>query len=97
MSPAVTRSSTSATPANTTGHRFGTTRSLACGSAPRGSSPVKASNTYGAAAGYFPDQYVNQAKDVLPAIDEFGDSGLDKTFPAVDPSSWTDSTPEMYS
>ena len=59
-------------------------------------SPVRASNTYGASV-YFPDQYVNQAKDIVPAIDEYGDTGLPKTFPAVDPSSWTDSTPEMYS
>jgi hypothetical protein len=62
-------------------------------------SPVSASNgSYGTSAGYFPDQYVNQGTAIESApADAYGDTGLSKTFPAVDPSSWIDSTPEMYS
>jgi hypothetical protein len=61
-------------------------------------SPVSASNaSYGASAGYFPDQYVNQAKEIEPMPNTDGDTGLSKTFPAADPASWIDSTPEMYS
>ena len=60
-------------------------------------SPVSASSASYGSTGYFPDQYTNQAKEILPAVDEYGDTGLPKTFPAVDPSSWIDSTPEMYS
>ena len=60
-------------------------------------SPVSASNAYGS-AGYFPDQYVNQGTAIESApADAYGDTGLSKTFPAVDPASWIDSTPEMYS
>jgi hypothetical protein len=61
-------------------------------------SPVSASSSYAGANGYFPDQYVNQGQAIESApADAYGDTGLPKTFPAVDPSSWIDSTPEMYS
>jgi hypothetical protein len=61
-------------------------------------SPVSASNaSYGASSGYFPDQYVNQAKEIEPMPNTDGDTGLSKTFPAIDPADWIDSTPEIYS
>lgn len=60
-------------------------------------SPVSASSSYEGTTAYFPDQFVNQAKEIEAMPDTDGDTGLSKTFPAVDPASWMDSTPEMYS
>ena len=62
-------------------------------------SPVSASNaSFAASSGYLPDQVANQAKEVLPAIDEYGDTGLSKSFPveSVDPAGWIDAAPQMY-
>jgi len=63
-------------------------------------SPVSANNTsFPASTGYFPDEFVNQAKDIEPMPNTYGDTGLPLSLPeeAVKPASWTDSTPEMYS
>jgi len=60
-------------------------------------SPVSASSTYPTSAGYFPDQFVNQAKEIEPALDTYGDTGLSKAFPKESGDSLIDSTPEMYS
>ena len=60
-------------------------------------SPVSAS-AFDTSTGYLPEQILNQGQMIesVPA-DAYGDTGLSKTFPAVDPASWIDSTPEMYS
>jgi hypothetical protein len=63
-------------------------------------SPVSASSTsFQASSAYFPDQYVNQAREIEPMIDTDGDSGLSQSFPdeVVNPAGWIDATPEMYS
>jgi len=60
-------------------------------------SPVSASSAYPTSAGYFPDQFVNQAKEIEPAIDTDGDTGLPKVFPKEPVDSLIDAAPEMYS
>lgn len=60
-------------------------------------SPVSASTAYPTSAGYFPDQFVNQAKEIEPAIDTYGDTGLSKVFPQEPVDSLIDAAPEMYS
>jgi hypothetical protein len=63
-----------------------------------GLSPVSANSaSYPTSTGYFPDQYVNQAKEIEPMPNTDGDTGLSTTFPAIDPANWIDSTPEIYS
>jgi hypothetical protein len=49
------------------------------------------------ASGYFPDQFVNQAKEIEPMIDTYGDTGLPTSFPVVNPYELIDATPQMYS
>ena len=60
-------------------------------------SPVSASTAYPTSAGYFPDQFVNQAKEIEPAIDTYGDTGLPMVFPKESVDSLVDAAPEMYS
>ena len=61
-------------------------------------SPVSASHeSFAGSAGYLPEQITNQAKEVLPAIDEYGDTGLSKSFPKEPVELLFDATPEMYS
>jgi hypothetical protein len=60
-------------------------------------SPVSASSSYEASTGYFPDQFVNQAKEIEPMPNTDGDTGLSKTFPQEDPASWIDAAPQIYS
>ena len=60
-------------------------------------SPVSASTAYQTSTGYFPDQFVNQAKEIEPAIDTYGDTGLPKVFPKEPVDSLIDAAPEMYS
>jgi hypothetical protein len=60
-------------------------------------SPVSANTAYPTSAGYFPDQFVNQAKEIEPAIDTHGDTGLPKVFPKEPVDSLIDAAPEMYS
>jgi hypothetical protein len=49
--------------------------------------------------GYFPDQFVNQAKEIEAMPDTYGNTGLAGSFPVeiVNPAMEIDSTPEMYS
>jgi hypothetical protein len=61
-------------------------------------SPVSASNaSYDASTGYFPDQFVNQAKEIEPMPNTDGDTGLPKSFPEENPASLIDAAPQMYS
>lgn len=60
-------------------------------------SPASASSAYTTSTGYFPEQFVNQAKDIEPAIDTHGDLGLSKSFPKEPVDSLIDAAPEMYS
>jgi len=61
-------------------------------------SPVSASSTsYGASTGYFPDQFVNQGKEIEPTIDTHGDTGLPKAFPKESVGDMTEAAPQMYS
>jgi hypothetical protein len=50
-------------------------------------------------SGFSPDadQYVNQAKEIEPAIDTHGDTGLPKAFPKELVDSLIDAAPQMYS
>ena len=50
-------------------------------------------------SGYFPDQFVNQAKEIEPMVDTYGDTGLPAFFPNEVVSSYDtiDATPQMYS
>jgi hypothetical protein len=47
--------------------------------------------------GYFPDQFVNQAREIEAMPDTDGDIGLATRFPEEVPAANVDSTPEMYS
>jgi len=61
-------------------------------------SPVSASNGSNAGTtGYFPDQYVNQAKEIVPMPNTDGDLGLSMAFPKEHADDLIDATPEMYS
>jgi hypothetical protein len=71
---------------------------VCAGLALAGLSPVSANSaSYATSTGYFPDEFVNQAKEIEPAIDTHGDIGLPKAFPKQSVDSMIDSTPEMYS
>lgn len=60
-------------------------------------SPVSASSTsFSASTSYLPAEIANQAKEVQPAIYEFGDVGLSKSFPKQDTVSFEDAAPMMY-
>ena len=49
--------------------------------------------------GYFPDQFVNQAKEIEAMPDSYSHTGLADHFPQeiVDPAANVDAAPEMYS
>jgi len=59
-------------------------------------SPVSANSSF-QTSGYLPDQIQNQARDVLPAINTYGDTGLPESFPAEKQGSMEDAAPQMYS
>jgi hypothetical protein len=77
--------------------------SLALGAAAL--APAAASNgsytiTGNGSTGYFPDQFVNQAREIEAMPDTDGNTGLAGSFPAEivnNPAREIDSTPEMYS
>jgi hypothetical protein len=58
-----------------------------------------ATHAASSASGYFPDQFVNQAKEIEPMIDTYGDTGLSNSFPdeVVSPDDMIDAAPQMYS
>ena len=58
-----------------------------------------ATNAAVGGSGYFPDQFVNQAKEIEPMIDTYGDTGLPTSFPneVVSPYDMIDAAPQMYS
>jgi hypothetical protein len=61
-----------------------------------GLSPVSASNASYGTSGYLPDQVQNQAKDVEPMINTYGDTGLPESFPVEKQGSLEDAAPQMY-
>jgi hypothetical protein len=74
--------------------------SLALGAAAL--APASANNgSYTAAGngptGYFPDQFVNQAREIEAMPDTDGNTGLATRFPEEVPAANVDATPEMYS
>ena len=60
---------------------------------------VPAAQTGASSSGYFPDQFVNQAREIEPMPDTHGDTGLPASFPgeAVNPVELMDAAPQMYS
>jgi hypothetical protein len=59
--------------------------------------PVSASNAgFSAATEYLPERIVNQAKDIVPPVYEYGDAGLARTFPKQEAPSYEDAAPMMY-
>ena len=59
--------------------------------------PVSASNAgFSASTEYLPAQIQNQAKQVEPAVYEYGDAGLSKTFPKLPVEDLSDAAPMMY-
>jgi hypothetical protein len=59
-------------------------------------SPVSASSSFETSS-YLPDQVQNQAKDVEPMINTYGDTGLPQSFPVENQGSLEDAAPQMYS
>ena len=59
--------------------------------------PVSASTTgFSASTEYLPAQIENKAQNVQPAIYEFGDVGLAKSFPKLPAEDLSDAAPMMY-
>ena len=59
--------------------------------------PVSASNaSFSASTEYLPAQIENKARDVQPAVYEYGDAGLSKTFPKQRVEDEFDAAPRMY-
>jgi len=64
--------------------------------------PAAASNgsytiTGNGSTGYFPDQFVNQAREIEAMPDTYSDTGLATRFAEEVPAVNVDATPEMYS